>query len=134
MKKILLTLFIGAVLFTGCKKDDDNDCAETVAAIAGSYKISKVTLSGSDVTAGLDNCQKSGVLALNANGTLTYTETASCSGDGTGTWSMTGNNIMISHSGAGSDYEGTVSNNCSNIVITEDFGGGLVYVVTLARQ
>ena len=110
MKKILGAALLAAVLFTSCKKDDNKDCPETQAALVGNYKLTKVTLNGADVTSQYDACELSGVLNLKADNTVTYTETSTCNGNGTGAWNISGNMITISHTGNGDDYSGTVSN------------------------
>ena len=135
MKKTLMLLSAAFILFsTSCSKDDDNtDCAETVAGAAGTYKVTKMLVNGTDLYPAMDACTKSGTLVLKADKTLTYTETASCSGDGTGTWDIVGNTITITHSGNGDDFAGTVVNNCSNLQVTEA-GGGFTVVTTLSKQ
>lgn len=138
MKKLFLSLVLGGVLLAGCKKDDaPTDCAETVAGIAGNYKITKFTVAGSDATSTFyDACDLSGVYALKADGTATYAESGtSCSTTtGTGAWSVTGTTINLAYtSGNGDDFSGTVSNNCSNITISDN-SSGVAIVLTLTKQ
>lgn len=117
---------------TSCKKDSNTDCAETVAGIAGSYKITKITLNGADVTSSLEECGKSGVLKFNADKTGSYTESGSgCSTTPqTGTWDVTGSTIT---STIGDGASGAVVNNCSSITITTS-EMGLNVATTFTKQ
>ena len=135
LKKFFVALFAVASL-AACSKDDDNNtnCDETTAAIAGTYKITKVTAAGVDVTASIPECERNATWVLNANGTVSYTEPTTCTGgNGTGNWSVTGTTIAITQDGMGSDFSGTVTNNCTNITISESIAGA-AYVTTMTRQ
>lgn len=143
MKKIFLSLLVCSIAFVGCKKksDDPPVCESTVAAIAGAYKITKVVanppgLSPLDITATYlsDPCEISGSYQLNANKTVVYSETASCLGNGSGTWDVVGTTITITHNGDGAEFSGTVTSfNCSNLVI-RDATSGTILDFTLTKQ
>ena len=144
MKRTSLILLALAIFVISCKKDDaPKVCASTVAEIAGSYKITKVmaTISGvgtTDITStALSNaCRQSGVYQLNADRTLIYSENASCSSSGSGSWNVSADSsITVSHNGGGLDFEGKVKSfNCTNLVINEDSGGGNSVEYTITRQ
>lgn len=138
MKKTILALSAAFLLFgaTSCKKDDDNDCAETLEAMAGTYKITAYTLNGVNAMDFISECEKNAMLTLNANGTLVYDETGACTDDATGTWAVTGTNITVTVDGF-DFYTGVVNNRCSSLTITDTFSGGgttATEVVTLTKQ
>jgi hypothetical protein len=132
MKKVLFGLLVLATI-ASCKKDDPaTTCDVSVAGIAGSYKPTKAVavIAGisTDITSTVfDACDLSGVYQLKADKTVTYTETATCAGNGTGTWDVASGKITIVHSGNGSDYNGvTVSNNCTTLTLSETSGSTTV--------
>ncbi|HMU24221.1 MAG TPA: lipocalin family protein [Ferruginibacter sp.] len=125
MKKLILALSAGIFLFagSGCSKDDKNNCAVTVANIAGTYKIQKVMYKLNASTAEVDYtstvfeaCDLDDLLILNSNGVYQYQPagvecTPPNSGD-TDTWSLSGNTITIE------GEAGTVSSfDCSSLVV-----------------
>ncbi len=125
MKKLILVLSAGIFLFagSGCSKDDKNNCAVTVANIAGTYKIQKVMYKLNASTAEVDYtstvfeaCDLDDLLILNSNGVYQYQPagvecTPPNSGD-TDTWSLSGNTITIE------GEAGTVSSfDCSSLVV-----------------
>ncbi len=144
MKRTSLILLALSIFAFSCKKDDaPKVCATTIADIAGSYKITKVmaTISGfgtTDITATAlpDACRQSGVYQLNADRTLIYSENASCSSSGSGSWNLSADSsITISHNGGGLDFDGKVKSfNCTNLVINEETGGGNSVEYTITKQ
>lgn len=125
MKNLILALSAGIFLFagSGCSKDDKNNCAVTVANIAGTYKIQKVMYKLNASTAEVDYtstvfeaCDLDDLLILNSNGVYQYQPagvecTPPNSGD-TDTWSLSGNTITIE------GEAGTVSSfDCSSLVV-----------------
>jgi hypothetical protein len=128
MKKILFGLLVLATIASCKKSDPDSSCEVSVAGIAGNYKPTKAVavIAGisTDVTSSVfDACDLSGVYQLKADKTVVYTETSTCSGNGTGTWDVVSGKITIQHSGNGSDYSGvTVANNCSTLTLSETSG------------
>ncbi len=125
MKNLILALSAGVFLFagSGCSKDDKNNCAVTVANIAGTYKIQKVMYKLNASTAEVDYtstvfeaCDLDDLLILNSNGVYQYQPagvecTPPNSGD-TDTWSLSGNTITIE------GEAGTVSSfDCSSLVV-----------------
>ncbi len=141
MKRIILGALVISAALISCKKDNPTPatCAATVAGIAGNYKITQllaVTSSGStDVTTTFfDACKLGGVYQLKSDSTVIYTEAGgACTDSDSGTWTVVAN--KISASTASFDFaDAPVVNNCSNIVITEDIGGGSSFVTTFTKQ
>lgn len=144
MKNLILALSAGIFLFagSGCSKDDKNNCAVTVANIAGTYKIQKVMYKLNASTAEVDYtstvfeaCDLDDLLILNSNGVYQYQPagvecTPPNSGD-TDTWSLSGNTLTI----GGESYT-IASFDCSNLVFTMsnyDVAGDLA-TFTLKKQ
>jgi Lipocalin-like domain len=97
-------------VFTACKKDKTTptSCDKTMAAIAGTYIVSKIELGTggvfSDITSQMKDCQKDDKLTLNSNGTSTYQDlgiACSPSGNGSGTWSIDASGKMTIDGGGG---------------------------------
>ena len=136
----------GAILITSCRKESNTegntgsntgsnagsntDCPETVAAIAGSYKLTRVTMNGADLTANVSSCQLNGVWQFNADKTAIFTESGSgCNTTPqTGTWDVNG---TIFTAEIGFQGTATVVNNCSSLTLTST---GNNTVSTLTRQ
>ncbi len=144
MKKIILSLVVASIAFASCKKDKtvNPTCESTVLGIAGAYKITKVVASPSglgpiDITATYlsDACTASGVYQLNAaDSSVTYSQTASCLGSGSGSYNVVGSAITIESSGNGDDFAGTISSwNCTDLVI-RDLTSGTTLDYTLTKQ
>jgi hypothetical protein len=100
MKKGLLALSLVAMLFTACKKDKNEEPANvtpTVANIAGTYKLNKITMmaSGSaeqDYTSSLNDCEKDDQWKLNSDMSFNYVDAGtqcSTNGDYTSDWALT---------------------------------------------
>lgn len=73
MKKYILTSFLSLTaflfVFTSCNKNDDTPAVKTKTELIsqGSWRFSSATVSGSDVSAFLQACQKDNILTFNAN-------------------------------------------------------------------
>ena len=124
MKKILLFSLVIS-LFISCKKDDNNNCTLSTAAVAGSYRITAVTYRQTPTSSETDYynviftdpCEKDDKYTFNANGTYTFTDAGvKCAppGDFNGTWSLSGNTITID-----GDPGNVESFNCSTIVVSQ---------------
>lgn len=141
MKKTLIALFAVAA-FASCKKSKDSvTCEVSVAGIAGNYKITKVIayfpspLPDQDITASyLTDCDKSGVYQLKSDKTITYTETASCSNDGTGTWDVVSGKLTINSPGQAFTDLPVSGWDCGTLVVTEDIGSGAGYKLYFTKQ
>ena len=140
MKKIIVVA-LAFTLFVSCDKDDDT-CNQDMAGIAGSYRVTAVTYKQTSSSAETDYynfffpdaCDRDDILTLNANGTYTLTDAGvvcSPSNTDTGTWSQTGNTIIV-------DGEaGTIlSFNCDALVFGENdvIIAGDQLKLTLTRQ
>ena len=143
MKKIFLSLLVVATIASCKKSGEDISCDVSLAGIAGSFRITKVVLSvpaipDQDYTSTYlpDACSQSNIYQLKADGTVVYTENTSCGGNGTGTWSLSGGNITINHSGSGYDFNATpVSGwDCGTLTLAEDFGSGAKLKYSFTKQ
>lgn len=139
MKNYFFAAIAASALLFSCKKNDKTSCDATVAAIAGTYKVTSVTSSGQSVIdLFMDPCQKDDVYQLKADKTVVYDDAGTqCSpaGDDTGTWDVVNGTLTITqNSGGGIEYNGTVVNNCNRIEVTEDLGAGVKIVTTLTKQ
>jgi len=127
MKKFtwLIILLIGTILFvSSCKKKDKTDvCSLTKANFAGSYKMESVKYKASasspeiDGTSFIDACELDDVTTFNVNHTYTYTDAGTAcspSGDDSGTWSVSGNSIIVDGGTAPID-----NFNCSSFTISD---------------
>lgn len=103
--KTFLPFCLILLLAASCQKEaqDTVDCPQTVAAIAGTYKLTALKYKASASSAEQDYlllkeaCELDDIVLLNANGTYHYQDAGtSCSPDGTdaGTWSIAGNTII----------------------------------------
>jgi hypothetical protein len=146
MKKILFGLLMVATI-ASCKKSDKISCDVSVAGIAGSYKITKATvtinpLPEQDLTTTLfDACELNAVYQLKADKTVVYTENGlTCSGSGTGTWDIVSGNIVLSISGGGIDFPNTAPTtavsgwDCTNLTLSEVPVAGQTYKYTFTKQ
>lgn len=100
MKNVLMLVLAGALMLSGCKKDDDNNCDLSVANLAGSYKITSVLENGVEThnTSNYDPCELDDLIIFNTDGTYDYSDVGtvcSPSGDDGGTWSLSGNTLSI---------------------------------------
>ena len=139
MKKILLSLCVGSLLFAGCKDDKDVTCELNSAGIVGSYKVTAITYKATaastpvDVFSTLDPCTKDDLIVLNANNSVTYTDAGvQCvpAGNDTGMWSLSGSNINLD-----GDISVISGYSCAGMTATyTDPVTGEIYTTTLARQ
>jgi Lipocalin-like domain len=144
MKKIAFIVTAGILVFTACKKKNDDaptTCDLTATGITGSYKATKIEFSAGtgyiDVTTSvLDLCERDDTYNFNANGVFVYTDAGtvcSSSGSGNGTWSVTAGKLTVnSASSSGIDLSGATlsNNNCTSFIATEASGG---YRVTFTK-
>lgn len=137
MKRLSLLSLVIVLAFSSCKKDENSACDISLTAIAGNYKVTKVTAAGIDVTGDVltDDCLKNGIITLGADGSAVYTQGAGCTGGGTGSWSLsTDGKITIN---TDSDFDdvsaATVNNTCSSLIITKSYMG-VSYSTTLTKQ
>ena len=132
-----------------CKKDkNDPSCEKSVAGIAATYKITKVTIKVSgfptetDVTSSMfDACELAATYQLKADKTVVYSESAACGGSGTGTWDvLAGGNIIWATNGNSIDFPSTAATtaisgwNCTSLVLTEVPTAGQTYTYTFTKQ
>lgn len=136
MKKIFFGI-LAIVLLASCKKNNTNTCEQTMAEIAGKYKLIKLeqvsfkTGAIQDVTATLTGCQLSGVFVLHSDSTATYTELSGCNGSGTGIWNLSGGinsseSLYTSFTSGNGNYISLTSISswdCRNLVLTTNFPG-----------
>lgn len=139
MKNYFFAAIAASALLFSCKKNDkETTCASTVAAIAGNYKITKVTLAGQSVTDSYfaEACQKDDVYQLKADKTMAYSDAGTqCSpaDNGTGDWDVVNGIITITHTSNAWDVDGTVTNKCNGFEVTQDMSG-YKYVITFTKQ
>ncbi len=136
---ILMAFILTTLLNLSCKKEK-RDCSFTSANVVGSYKISTIKYKASasapeqDGTQFFESCELDDITSFNSNGTYTYTDAGvKCdpTGDGTGTWSVSGSNLVTDGDSA------PVSNfSCSGFTIsqTDIDTTGDVLSVTFKKQ
>ena len=137
MKKLILLSLAGTFFLASCKKDEN--CDLNSSSLVGTYRATSITYKASagspeiDVYSGLDACEKDDLIIFNDNGSVIFQDAGqvcSPSGNDTGTWSLSGNTILL-------DGEaGTVSSfDCDTMVLTmTDASTGEISTVRLARQ
>ncbi len=136
MKKSILSLAVVALLFSSCKKNDDDEknLAVSKENIAGNYKIISIKLNGTEVyTEYTEPCQRDDVFNFKTDFTYSYTDAGTqCDPNGSftdGEWNLSGTNTF--------EYDGDVytiaklTNATMQVSISE---GGLTGVVTFSRQ
>ena len=141
MKK-LLTLLLGTAVFISCNKDKDEECKLSQSAAAGTYRVTavryKASASASEVdyynTVFTQTCERDDTYTLNANGTFTFNDAGTkCSppNDYTGTWSLSGNTIVIDGDSGNVD-----SFNCTTMVVSASnlLTTGDKIIITYTRQ
>ncbi len=138
MKKIFFAAIAASALLFSCKKNDKTSCDSTVAALAGNYKLTKITVNGQDVTSTLisEDCVKDDIYQLKSDKSLVYDDAGTnCSpaGDGTGNWDVVNGTISIDHDGYGVTFDGTVKNNCKTFEATAT-ESGVTYVLLFTKQ
>lgn len=139
IKRIFVSFLVIIVVFaTSCKKDKSTPCYVSLKDITGFYTITKMVISGSDVTSTyLTPCRKSANLQLYYGKVAIYEETLSgCAGTGGGTWDVdyTTSKITISTGGNMVNIvNATVTAwDCSSITISGN-DAGTDYAITLTR-
>lgn len=137
MKNYFFAAIAASALLFSCKKNDkETTCDNTVAALAGNYKLTKITVAGQDQTNSFysEDCNKDDIFQLKADKTITYVDAGiQCNpaDNETGNWDIVNGRISITHSGGGPDAEGTVKNKCNGFEVTETFSGvSKVYIFT----
>ncbi len=123
MKKIFL-IAITALFVIACKKEkNDSSCTADAASIAGAYKITAVTYKANASAAEQDYfnilfpdpCEQDDVYTFQVNGTYQIRDAGtvcSPSGDDNGTWSVSGNTMVID-----GDATAIENFNCKTLVI-----------------
>ncbi|HPH85281.1 MAG TPA: lipocalin family protein [Ferruginibacter sp.] len=145
MKKIFLAALVISSAMISCKKDSDPVCEKSVGGIAGSYKLTKeeLVVSGTPSPITLTPCVQGAIIRLNADKTVTYTESgSSCTDSFTGVWDVVNNKISISETTSGGsvvvyDNAAIDSWNCTDLVVSEDVnisGTSGKYVTTFTKQ
>ena len=123
MKKLLF-LLVTPLTFISCDKDKDEDCALSQASVAGTYRVTSIKYKSSASGPEMDYynfvfteaCEKDDTYTLNANGTFSFNDAGTkCTppNDYTGTWSLSGNTIVIDGDAGNVD-----SFNCNTLVVS----------------
>lgn len=103
MKKLLLPLLILTSALVSCQKEEKK-CDLSAANLVGTYKITANSYKKDaasplvDVYALYGACEKDDLISINANNTIVFSDAGvKCtpSGDSTGTWALSGNNVTI---------------------------------------
>lgn len=101
MKSFLLSM-LAIVLIVSCRYDMKQNCATTMAAIAGRYHITKLeqvaftTGVAQNITSTLTTCQLSDVYSFYIDSTATYTPLPGCGTNESGRWSVDNGYVSIS--------------------------------------
>lgn len=137
MKKSILILSFGTLLFASCKKEDKAYVA-TKENLAGSYKITAATFAGINVFNNSDEsvnyfeaCERDNVLTFNANSTYTLTDagvTCSPSSEENGSWEFVNNTIKVDGEAS------TIKSWDGKTLVTENNDNGAALVVTMTKQ
>lgn len=139
MKNYFFAAVAASALLFSCKKNDKETlCDNTVAALAGNYKLTKITVAGQDQTNSFysEDCNKDDIYQLKADKTIIYVDAGTqCSSpdNGTGNWDIVNGRISITHTGGSPDAEGTVKNKCNGFEVTETMSG-VSMVITFTKQ
>ncbi len=140
MKKTTIILLSAFILFS-CKKNENN-CTTSVAAIAGSYKITAATYKASATAAETDYynilfepCERDDVYTFTAAGTYQLADVGMIctpSGSDNGTWSLTGTTVMT----IDGDPVTLESFDCKQLILvnTDTQAAGDKLKLTLTRQ
>ena len=106
MKKIIILSAISVLFILGCKKTKPSSCTTSTASIAGSYKITAVTYKASSSSPEIDYfntlfsdvCERDDIYTFQTNGDYQIKDAGiicSPSNDSFGTWSISGNTMVI---------------------------------------
>jgi hypothetical protein len=138
MKKTILALSIGTLLFASCKKEDTSFVA-TKENLAGSYKLTAVTYAGINVFNNsneslniFEACERDDIFTLNINSTYAVADAGTeCdpASDAEGTWEFI-NSKTISVNGETS----TIMSWDGKVLVTEANTNGAAVVTTMAKQ
>ena len=75
MKNYFFAAIAASALLFSCKKNDkETTCDKTVAALAGNYKLTKVTVNGQNATNFSPSCQLDDIYELKADKTVVYVD------------------------------------------------------------
>lgn len=144
--QVIIVCMFTAITFS-CKKSGTEEntpaCELSLSSVSGIYhltKAEKVAFSSgdaTDITSSISSCELNAAYELNLNGTATYTENASCTGSGSGTWTAGNGAVSFNFtSGNGSRINSTslVSWNCTTLVVITSTPSTLFnYRYTLTR-
>jgi len=105
MKKLTCLIFIGAFIFSSCKKNNEKDCSLSETNMAAKYKITAIKYQASATSPeqdffdqSLEPCEKDDITSIVADHTYVYSDagtTCSPNGDYSGTWSLSGNTLSL---------------------------------------
>ncbi len=141
LHRYFFVTLIATSLFS-CKKDDSKkDCLLSEANLVGTYTIGavkyKATASSPEVdgTSMVDACSLDDTETFTSDHTLIYTdagEKCGTSGDGTSTWSLSGNTL----SAEGGTVGTITSFDCSGFTLTQSgfMTDGDSFIVTFKKQ
>jgi hypothetical protein len=135
MKKGILALSLLALVFTSCKKDDDEpqQITPTKENVTGSYKITAMTINGIDFWSSLDACEKDDVYKANADLSFDRQDAGTvCSPDNSytgGTWSISGSTVNFND-----EVSGTITSWDGSTMVVTDNSSSPAIVVTLRKQ
>ena len=137
----MLTVAFAGILFSGCKKDNKNAAAITVAKIAGVYVITdmklKVGNQESDIFKQLTPCAQRDTYGFGADGTFQFGGAVdqNCADDDyTGTWSLSDNIITIERGGTNGTSTMAISSLTSTQVVVTYINSQGNLTTTLTRQ
>lgn len=129
--KTLALVILVAASFSACKKDKDEDVALTKENLAGTYKVTGLTVAGQEAfNQWYTDCEKDDLYKLNADLSYAYVDAGtSCgNGDESGTWSISDKKIVID--GA----EGTVEKFDGKTLIISAPYQGVTWKTTYTKQ
>ncbi len=125
MKKNLFIIAFVFILFSACKKGNDDTCPVTVESVSGSYKLTSLQYKATASSAEenwyqqvVEDCKKDDVYVLAANGDFTILDVGSVcqqSGFYQGIWSLETNYMDLDGYYAGS----VESYNCNTLVLAQ---------------
>ena len=140
MKKIIFLPIMTALFIASCKKNNDSSCTTNAASISGRYKITAVTSKENASSPEMDYinilfpdaCERDDVYTFQTNSSYQIKDAGSvCSpaGDDDGTWSVSGNTVVID-----GDATTIESFNCKTLVFvntdTQIAGDKLKFTLT----
>lgn len=141
MKKVLFCLFALALLATSCKKDEEaKSVTPTKENLVGSYKVTKVVVTGNgqtlDVTnndAYTDPCERDDIHKLNADDTYEWIDAGTLCDptfESIGTWSLVNSATL--------EVDGEIfpikSFNGKDLVVSDGYYNGYEEIYTYTKQ